>query len=481
MPDDNQKTSPISPTPPSVPSVFPQADLPPLPPDFQNVSSTTPSDVPGTQPSGSAAPSDIPPVVSSTPKKKFGGGRIIATILGILLLVGGIGAGILVTQQPQLFQQKAKEANCATNADCPSGYQCKMSAGILDCVKTTTTTGTTGTTGGATGTGGGVSPTCNPLAKNVCQSGVATCVNGLWTCPTTCAALGSSCNGGKCCVAGTFCNNEGANSYCRASTTTGTTSVCPAGSQPISDYSPDSGSCQNVGEIDASSFCCKPIVTSGTTATSTTCPAGDACRAAGGKGTNGLYGCAGFNEVSDAGKTCSIGVQGVGICCTKTGAGITTGTSGALCISDGRCLSDSTSETCCNGTPTTNVAKCGKSIPLYCGGTGGGTITTTTGGGGGGATAKCQNIKAYDASFTLLSSTQLSALTAGANINFCVVGSATKGGFDRAKFTINGVAQAETTTQRPGSQDFCQAYTIPVGVTTFNITAQIHHITLGWK
>jgi hypothetical protein len=69
----------------NVPPVsVPNTDLPPLP-DFMNVpTSPTPSE-PLTPPtddsSGSAAPSDLPPVMSA-PKKKFGGGKIIATILG---------------------------------------------------------------------------------------------------------------------------------------------------------------------------------------------------------------------------------------------------------------------------------------------------------------------------------------------------------------------------------------------------------------
>ena len=95
-------------------------DLPPLP-DYmtqsnssevqESVDDTPIEDVSTNQPpenlSGSAAPSDLPPMVSS-PKKKFGGKKIIATILGIFLLVGGIGAGIVLTQQQQLFQQKAE-------------------------------------------------------------------------------------------------------------------------------------------------------------------------------------------------------------------------------------------------------------------------------------------------------------------------------------------------------------------------------------
>jgi hypothetical protein len=48
------------------------------------------------------------------------------------------------------------------------------------------------------------------------------------------------------------------------------------------------------------------------------------------------------------------------------------------------------------------------------------------------------------------------------------------------RFTINGVVQTATTAKRPGSNDFCQAYTIPSGVYTFNVTAELHHVILGW-
>jgi hypothetical protein len=49
-----------------------------------------------------------------------------------------------------------------------------------------------------------------------------------------------------------------------------------------------------------------------------------------------------------------------------------------------------------------------------------------------------------------------------------------------ARFTINGTVQTQTTTKRPGTNDYCQLYTIPAGVYTFNVTAQIHHAILGW-
>lgn len=97
-------------------------------------------------------------------------------------------------------------------------------------------------------------------------------------------------------------------------------------------------------------------------------------------------------------------------------------------------------------------------------------------------TAQCQNVKAYSTNnWTLLSTTVLSTLKGGQDsVYFCVTGVATGGSFDRAKFTINSVAQAETTIKRPSSDDFCQLYTIPTGVYSFNVTTQIHHVTLGW-
>ncbi|MDP3918199.1 MAG: hypothetical protein Q8Q30_03435, partial [Candidatus Woesebacteria bacterium] len=95
--------------------------------------------------------------------------------------------------------------------------------------------------------------------------------------------------------------------------------------------------------------------------------------------------------------------------------------------------------------------------------------------------ASCQNIKAYSPTWELLTNTQLSTLTAGSKVNFCVTGTTSVEVFDKARFTINNVVQNETTSIRPGTTDFCQGYAIPATIKTFNITAQIHHVTLGWK
>ena len=121
MPNQNQpdlnQNSTQEPTSP-VNSYGSQVDLPPLPPDFQNVEAPPANPIPEApkENMGSAAP-PVPPVpninsVASLPKKKYGTGKIIATILGLFLLIGGVGAGITLTQQKQLFQQKAS-GNCA--------------------------------------------------------------------------------------------------------------------------------------------------------------------------------------------------------------------------------------------------------------------------------------------------------------------------------------------------------------------------------
>jgi hypothetical protein len=117
-PNDNSGINPVSTTPPVI---FPQSDLPPLPPEFQNPPDgniiETPKDLPSNQLNTDRDGSENPPDMSSIttkPKKKFGGGKIIATILGLVVLVGGVGAGILLTQQQQLFNQEA----CGTTVTC---------------------------------------------------------------------------------------------------------------------------------------------------------------------------------------------------------------------------------------------------------------------------------------------------------------------------------------------------------------------------
>ena len=100
-------------------------------------------------------------------------------------------------------------------------------------------------------------------------------------------------------------------------------------------------------------------------------------------------------------------------------------------------------------------------------------------------TAQCSNVKAYkgDDTFTLLTTDELKALKAGDKVRFAVAGTATggTGSFDKAKFKINSTDSGEVTTKKPSSEEFYYEFTIPDGTTSFNITAQIHHTTLGWS
>lgn len=63
-------------------------------------------------------------MVGAPPRKKFGGKRVISTILGLLLLVGGIGVGVSLVKQQQNPEERAKAptekelcVGCATNGE----------------------------------------------------------------------------------------------------------------------------------------------------------------------------------------------------------------------------------------------------------------------------------------------------------------------------------------------------------------------------
>lgn len=128
-------TTPQEPTGPPPPIDTGAADIPPLPPPaagapWSEGAPPTP-ETPG-EPGGG----DIPPVISTSgkPKKKFGGKKVIATILGILFLVGGIGAGVILVQRQQDIRERAKViGECQNDTDCPSGYYCETGGPITYC------------------------------------------------------------------------------------------------------------------------------------------------------------------------------------------------------------------------------------------------------------------------------------------------------------------------------------------------------------
>lgn len=95
--------------------------------------------------------------------------------------------------------------------------------------------------------------------------------------------------------------------------------------------------------------------------------------------------------------------------------------------------------------------------------------------------AQCNDVKAYTTNWLAHSLGTLSQLKAKDQVYFCARGSTNLGTFDKAQFTINGNLRPETAVARPETtNEFCDFYTIPENVYSFNIQARVNHTTLGW-
>ena len=94
--------------------------------------------------------------------------------------------------------------------------------------------------------------------------------------------------------------------------------------------------------------------------------------------------------------------------------------------------------------------------------------------------AACLDVKAYDTNWSRLSSSELSSLKAGDVVRFAVGGTTNSGSFDKARFTINGSLRSAVSSQKPGTGEFFDEYTIPDGPVDFTVSAQINHSSLGW-
>lgn len=308
--------------------------------DIKNPS-PTPTDSASSSPTDDIA--NIPPVVTgSIPKKKFAGGKVIATILGLFLLIGGLGAGVYLTQQNQNIEEKAE---CLPDPNI-TYYNC--GDGVAQLTE---------------------EPNLRPGETQECWQGVCLVKDQYGGVIGEYRIVGSG--GG-----GVDCRNE---------------------------------------RVD--------------------CPPNSTIN---------------LNKPKD---TFCLTENGAILCGERNGIGTAQRQTGCC----GNIRTDENGDEFCRN-PEFTTYDCESAD-----------------------TASCQNVKAYDEDWMLLTSTQLSQLKTGDKLNFCVTGVTSNGSFDKAKFTINNVAQAETTTKRPNSNDYCQNYVIPTGGTTFNITAKIHHVTLGWK
>ena len=94
--------------------------------------------------------------------------------------------------------------------------------------------------------------------------------------------------------------------------------------------------------------------------------------------------------------------------------------------------------------------------------------------------AKCLNVKVYDASWNALSSDDLKNLSPGDTVRFAVAGEATSGSFDKARFSLNNSSLGETSNKKPGTQEFYVEYEIPENITNFSVKGEVHHSELGW-
>ena len=193
--------------------------------------------------SGSAAPSDLPPMVA-TPKKKFGNGKIIATILGFFLLVGGVGAGIVLTQQQQIFKPKATcvgyWCTCGGTTVCNSDVTitCEQYRAAHDCGSSGGGGGTGGTGGGG---GGGTGVTCDS-GKHLCTCIAGSgCVADSMACSTYCGGSENVTGGGtQTATPSSTCTADGSRPITGRPCCSGTTHTAAGGSETVCGPAPTS-------------------------------------------------------------------------------------------------------------------------------------------------------------------------------------------------------------------------------------------------
>lgn len=390
----------------AVPPIFPSSDDDIAPPITKKTDVVNPPPT-----NGSAAPAGdiIPPSVvipeksSSTPdlstqtNKKFGGkkGKFIATILGILLLVGSIGAGVILVQQQQDVREKAYlEEDPYTPGGPPTSPPYIPPPPKDD-------------------------DPPPPPASDECMT------------PDDCGTNSNGCLATGCIGSPRKCTYP-----------LGTCTSEDDGGVDPGDVVDEGG-----GEGDACNIVTNP------------CAEGFVCHSLGGDASTDEI-CVDDAIVTSCeaqGRIWTENQWGRGMTCCLPGYEAWSGGDGCIKADTGG------GET----TPTTPPS-----------------ITEA---------AQCVDVKAYDTDWNQLTSTQLSQLVAGDVIRFTVMGTSqtitgglTKttaglGLFSKARFTINGTLRSEVTTLKPNTIEFYDEYTIPEGMFTFNITAQVFHDSLGWK
>lgn len=424
------------------PNFSTEQDAPP-PPIVKKEEITTRATDPITEekegPSGGAAPSffdqpttpglnNLPPIVNlpKPPARKLFPTKTVATILGLLVIIGGVAGGATLVQQRQELREKAAgqpcSQGCGTNEYCNASGVCATKIGSGEDV------------------GGCCDQSAASDSPNGCRS---------WE---TCSIPNGSCQSGF------SCNAQGGGGG-------------GGGCTPIVDFSGASTSgfdCRNQSSVSISIIARRPAgcdinqeLRVDYKKTNANCP-GDSyagCQGACGTGANPatLVIPAGQNEASES-VSCS--APACGSCQVDLEEG---GRSYGVRVWQ---------NTGCGGpTPTPTATPPGVTPTPTPTSTPPGVTPTPTPG----LSASCLNIKAYDTNWNQLTAGQLAQLRPGARVRFTVSGFATSGTFDKAKFKINGV-ESETTSKKPSSSEFYYEYLIPTGTLTFTIEAQVHHL-----
>lgn len=93
---------------------------------------------------------------------------------------------------------------------------------------------------------------------------------------------------------------------------------------------------------------------------------------------------------------------------------------------------------------------------------------------------QCKLIQATTTTGSALTAANMSDLNVGDVVRFVVVGSGVPSDYTAARMTINGTLQSETTTRVAGSNNLYQDYTIPAGVTSFTVSAELKAVDGKW-
>ncbi|MBI3397300.1 hypothetical protein HY045_02385 [Candidatus Woesebacteria bacterium] len=449
-----KQNSPANPNQP-VTSPFAVGDSSAHPANFPNSNQATTvqpsaSTIPETPPTkgnfmDSPPPIDVnlPPVVTppSSSGKKFGTGKIIATIFGLIVLLGGVGAGILLVRQNQNIREKAsgctigatEKAGCACNTE-----QCIGVQWINECVD---------------------DGSRNGVWKNHSYHEEDSTCNG--SCPANCGG-GGECTVGAKRNAGCGCNST----------------QC-IGVQYV-DVCVDNGSgggrweskSYNVEDASCNSSCTGQC-TAGNCITSTVSSTGQ-CTA--GKTAEASIT---FSNSCNTSQTVSYS-SGARNCSRPAGA---TGCSACGVNESAKTVTvpakgeQSVSESCDPGEcETCQVDLTGGGKNTGAASWQGGTCGVATPTPPGSQSAQCVNIVAYDTNWNILDTSKLALLKPGDKVRFAVSGTAAGVSIDKARFSINGASPIESAQVKPSTSQFYYEYTIPTVATpkTFTVGSQLH-------